>query len=196
MNNKLIAASVLAALMLSGCSIFAPYDSEFQCNRNRDFGKCTDVQGAYSDALGGEMDEDHPITDPKDKDGKKAAKARKAAKAKGGDEAVVESRSSRTREDDKVARESFNRFKAAEYNEMAELIERPVTPIVAPPKTLRTLVVAYKNTPGQTLYLPRFIYFFASDGAFVLGDYLNSDSSRGGSGGTTMYPNGSIEGLR
>ncbi len=177
MNKKLIAAACSAAFLLSGCGIFAPYDSKFQCERSRDFGKCTDVQGAYSDALGGDMDAAHPIEEPNTS--KKKSK-------KGDTEEMV-----RTREDDALARANFNRYKSAEYGEMANLIEKPITPVVAPPKVLRSLVVAYA-TPERTLYLPRYVYFFVSEGNFVMGDYLNVEKAGSGS---TMYPNGQMGGV-
>lgn len=175
--NKTILAAAAASLLLSGCSIFAPYDSEFQCERSRDYGKCTDVAGAYSDALGGEMG-GHPMEEPD---------SAKKKKKKGEAEEPI-----RTREDDQLAQQSFNRYKSAEYGEMANLIEKPVTPVVAPPKVLRSLVVAYA-TPEKTLYLPRYVYFFVSEGSFVMGDYLNVEKPDAGG---VMYPNGQFEGLR
>lgn len=160
------------AFTLSSCSLLAPFDSKFQCERSRDFGKCTDVQGAYTDALGGQVDPEHPIEEPN------TAKDKKH-KTESVDIA-------RTREDDAVGRSNLNRYKAAEYAEMAGLIEKPITPVIAPPKVLRTLVVAYA-TPEKTLFLPRYVYYFVSEGNFVMGDYLNAERPEEGA---TVYPNG------
>lgn len=165
----LIAASAMA---ISACSLLAPFDSKFQCERNRDYGKCTDVKGAYNDALGNPEDPEHPIEEP---GRKRSGRSRPEADP-----------SPRFREDDAVARANINRYKAAEYREMAGLIEQPVTPVVAPPKVLRTLVVAYA-TPEKTLFLPRYVYFFVSEGNFVMGDYLNAEQPQDAS---TLYPNG------
>ena len=57
------------------------------------------------------------------------------------------------------------------YREMASLIAQPVTPILKPTKVLRTLIVGYST--GKTMYMPRFIYFMASEPEFVLSDGLN-----------------------
>lgn len=162
-GRALLGLAIVSAL--SACSVIAPYDNEFQCERNQDYGKCTDVQGAYTDALGGRMD---------------------APAAAAGDR--KEARPS----EDATGRHAISRYKAAEYREMARLIEEPVTPLVIPPKVLRTLVIAYP-TGEKTLYLPRYIYHFASDGRFVMGDYLNTKKPDNGS---VMYPNGRSGGLR
>ncbi|MEO8755268.1 MAG: TraV family lipoprotein, partial [Casimicrobiaceae bacterium] len=75
------------------------------------------------------------------------------------------------------------RLREARYRELAGLIENPVTPLVQPPKVLRTLIVSY--SAGDALYMPRYVYYIAEDAKFVLGDYLqNSPAER------TMYPNG------
>ena len=170
--NKVASAAFAASMLasLSACSILAPYDSEFQCERSRDFGKCTDVAGAYSEALGGEGD----------------ARQGGDSKKKSQDKARNDERAASKAADPALARANITRYKAAEYGELASIIEQPVTPIVAPPKLLRTLVVAYA-TPEKTLYLPRYVYYFVTDGNFVLGDYLNAEKP---GGATTIYPNG------
>lgn len=155
MNRSLIALA--ASLLLGGCSVLAPYDSKFQCERSRDYGKCVDVQGAYSEALGGTVE--MPKAEP-----------REAAEGQA----------------PPAPADNFNRYKATEYGELARLIDDPVTPVVAPPKVLRTLIVAYA-TPERRLYMPRWVYQFVTDGDFVLGDYLNADQAQGPS---TVYPNG------
>ena len=51
--TRLKGASVgLAALLRSACSLF-PYDNHFLCEKNADYGRCTNVQGAYRDAVAG-----------------------------------------------------------------------------------------------------------------------------------------------
>ena len=75
-------------------------------------------------------------------------------------------------------------YKENEYRELAALIEEPTTPIVRPPKVLRTLVVSYPS--GQTLYMPRYIVYFADEARFVVGDYLNDTKPET----ATVFPNG------
>ncbi len=42
--------SVLLVSLVSGCAI-SPYEQSFQCPLSSDFGTCTDVSGAYADAV-------------------------------------------------------------------------------------------------------------------------------------------------
>lgn len=169
MNNLLTIAkrsvsllSVVGLVTLGGCKVFAPYDSEFSCPGATSYGKCMSMQGAYSEALGGTVE-----APEMDKDGKPKKK-----------------------KDDKKAGDStspaLSRYKEAEYTELAKLIEAPVTPMVKPAEVLRTLTIGY-NTNDKTFYAPRFIFYFASEPGFVLGDDAESPL-RGGA--QTLYPNG------
>lgn len=64
-------------------------------------------------------------------------------------------------------------YKRALYKEVTNLLEKPKTPIVIPPKTVRVLILPYKDSNG-TLYMPRYLYFFASEPEWVL-DVDNAD---------------------
>ena len=161
MIRALIAGS--AMLTLSGCALFVPFESEFMCEKTNEYGQCINVEGAYDQALGGKQPQ------------AKTAEPSKKRKGKGETEA-----------EPTPDAEAYSRYRAAEYERMAALMEGPVTPLVRPPKVLRTLVVAYSEA-DRTLYSPRFIFYFADEGGFVFGDYLNAvedQSSR------TLYPNG------
>lgn len=68
---------------------------------------------------------------------------------------------------------AYSAYKDSEYREMRKLLEQPVTPLVKPPKVLRTLITAYPSN-DRTLYTPRYVFFFADEGQFVIGDYLNA----------------------
>ena len=61
---------------------------------------------------------------------------------------------------------------AYEYSRMrklAALIEEPETPLLAPPKIMRVLLLPYKGQEKE-LYLYRYIYFVADDASWVLDD--------------------------
>jgi len=58
-----------------------------------------------------------------------------------------------------------------------------VTPLVRPPQVLRTLIVSY--TVGESLYMPRYVFYFADEARFVIGDYFESPDVR-----PVIYPNG------
>jgi conjugal transfer pilus assembly protein TraV len=168
--------AALAAFLLSGCSLFSPFDSKFQCQRSRDYGKCTNVAGAYDDAVNsddGQGEVAHAQHQSGDDHDSGAAERHDPAEGDRG-------------------RTNLNRYKTDEYGAMAAIIEQPVVPVVTPPKMLRSLVVAYA-TAEKTLYMPRYIYYFVTDGSFVLGDYLNVEKPKDGG---VMYPNGNFEGLR
>ena len=64
-----IFALVAAYSLLAGCKTLVPYDSEFACQANQDFGRCMNVQEAYDDALGTAAD-----AEKRDKSGKTAPK--------------------------------------------------------------------------------------------------------------------------
>lgn len=165
-----LALSVAIAGLLSGCGLLVPYDDEFMCNMADDYGRCTDVEGAYSAALGGDV-----VATVEGEAEDKASK--KSGKRKKGDAAA-----SRVPAIDPAV----NRYKRAEYNELASMIESPVTPMVQPPHVLRTLIIGY--APQQTeFFSPRFIFYFASEGGFVLGDYLADQSPLVS---PTLFPNG------
>jgi len=58
-------------------------------------------------------------------------------------------------------------YKKALYREVTNLLEKPKTPMVTPPKTVRVLILPYKDSQG-TLYMQRYLYFFASEPKWVL----------------------------
>jgi len=165
-----LSAFLSVSAVLAGCSIFAPYDSKFMCERARDYGSCQNVSEAYDSATGatkpGQMAFSHAKTGSPERSKDSADKEK-------GDRAIAAEPSSR------------NRYKEAEYAEMAKLLEQPVTPMLVPPKELRTLVVAYA-TGDKAVYMPRYIYYVVSEGHFVMGDYLNAPSKSTG----MVRPNG------
>lgn len=132
---------------LSGCALFNPYDSEFMCQATDDYGRCVSVDGAYSDALAGRRN------------------LRKSEGRKSMDETEDARRAGET--------QAYSAYKHSEYREMRALLDLPVTPLVKPPKVLRTLITAYPSS-ARTLYTPRYVFFFVDEGRFVLGDYLNA----------------------
>jgi len=77
-------------------------------------------------------------------------------------------------------KEARNAYKESEYHEMRKLIDEPVTPLVKQPKVLRTLVAAY-SSGDNTLFSPRYMWFFVDSGNFVLGDAPYQDFNSGSS---------------
>jgi len=152
MKRRFLIVLPFVLLALSGCSVFSPYNSEFQCT-SPDKGKCVSVQQAYEESL----EKDSPV--------KKTVKGKKSRKAD--DSSVNEEKSKDLRDKKSSAEESY---KESLQREMARLIDEPVTPVVIPPKVMRILVLPY---PEKTvLYMPRFIYIMTDNPRWVLGDYL------------------------
>lgn len=169
---------LVGVLVLPACRVLVPYDSEFSCAKSHDYGKCMDVQSAYEDARANEG-VPVPPTQPgsKFKPGTPRAPGRQQPSL-----TAPEQRGELIREAFAPA-DNAARLREARYRELAGLIENPVTPLVRAPKVLRTLIVSY--SAGNTLYMPRFVYYFAEEAQFVLGDYLEAEPAE-----RTMYPNG------
>lgn len=143
-----------AMVAMSGCALFVPFESEFMCERTNEYGQCITVAGAYDQAVGGEAS---PAP---------AGEGKKERKRKRGDQEASPDAA------------AYSRYRAAEYDRMLSLMDQPVAPLVRPPKVLQTLVVAY-SAADRTLFSPRFIYYFADEGGFVFGDYLNAPAESG-----------------
>jgi conjugal transfer pilus assembly protein TraV len=173
---------MLGALMLVGCKVLVPYDSKFACEGTQDFGRCMDVQTAYEDALGTAAN-----AQGRDKSGKTAPKWEyRGAPSKGATSSPTLKRM--RAKDAKGTQVAFlpasteELYRQSQYRELARLIEEPVTPIVQPPKVLRTLIVSY--SAGDSLYMPRYVYYLADEAKFVLGEYLRGEGAH-----KTVYPN-------
>lgn len=73
--------------------------------------------------------------------------------------------------EDKKKTTTFTAYEDAVFEKMASLLKEPVTPIVAPPPVIRVLFLSYKGD-GNELFMPRYIYFFADEPKWVMGDYI------------------------
>jgi conjugal transfer pilus assembly protein TraV len=148
-----------------GCSTLNPYHSEFMCAATENHGKCESVNAAYTEALDKKTARKQGATMP---DVSSSGKA-----AAGADPALI-----------KTAQMSGEeRYHEAEYRKLAALVEEPVMPIVQQPTVLRTLILSYPA--GDSLYMPRYVMYFADAPKFVIGEYLNPLSTP-----KTVYPNG------
>ncbi len=77
-----------------------------------------------------------------------------------------------------ITAKGYPGYQDAVYDQLAAIIEEPVTPMVAPAKTVRTLILPYADPKGEgRLYMPRFIYSLLEQPRFVLGDYLSGPAN-------------------
>jgi conjugal transfer pilus assembly protein TraV len=151
-------ALVLAAactVILTGCttlgSMMSPYSEKFAC-KNSDHGQCIHPQRAYADAVAGRRSRSDPSV-TRDKamlqDAKAAATAigRSGRRTKGQADSV--------------------------YRELQGLVEAPVTPMLRPGRTVRTLILPYADRERpERLYMPRYVYSVLDSPIWVVGDYL------------------------
>ena len=153
------AATLILALptlgALAGCatlgSVMSPYSEKFSC-KNDDHGQCIHPDKAYADAVAGVASKSDPaVTRDKKllKDGKPARSSGKAASG------------------------AFEGYRDSVYRELQGLIEQPVTPMLKPPRTVRTLILPYadRQRPDR-LYMPRYVYSLVERPQWVVGDYL------------------------
>lgn len=163
---------VLLCLGASGCSMF-PYDSHFLCEKNADYGRCMSMQGAYNDSLSGETAT--TVSDNAKSEGEGSVHKPTKEEIKSMADAKLE---------DQKARDEYRN---SQYRAMADLMNAPVAPVLAPPKVLRTMVVAYQD--GQTLFMPRYLYMIVNKPHFVMGDYLTRPID---TDAPSIFPNGPV----
>jgi conjugal transfer pilus assembly protein TraV len=137
---------IFLTIFLIGCaSVFNPYESDFQCPET-DKGKCVSVQDAYGESMQKNLSKEN-------KDELKNEKTKK------GDVSASQGKKN-------------NDYQEALYRELAGLLKEPITPVVAPPKVMRVLLLPYKGDSNE-LYMLRYIYFFVEEPKWILGDYLS-----------------------
>lgn len=139
---------------LTGCSML-PYENDYSCRLKDNYGKCISVESAYTEAVTGES-QGEPMK-PKSKQGF--------------------GRRKKSPENSQMAQHSgsaYENYRDRTYHQLGELIKQPNTPLLQPPKIIRTLVVSYSSSSKQdTLYMPRYVYTVVQDPKWVLGQYLH-----------------------
>jgi conjugal transfer pilus assembly protein TraV len=149
--RRLILLFVLAILLTGCASVFNPYESDFQCPET-DRGKCVSVQDAYGESMQKNLSKENK----------------------------EEMKSGKTKESDASgSQDKKNDYQEALYKELAGLLKEPITPVVAPPKVMRVLLLPYKGDANE-LYMLRYIYFFVEEPRWILGNYLQSTTHMGG----------------
>jgi conjugal transfer pilus assembly protein TraV len=181
-RNRLIAAAVLPGF-LGACSTFVPYESDFAC-KNNDHGRCIHPDAAYAEAT--------------------TATAEGAVRA-GDNGARSDDAAGRRARRDKdrgslVEASAYAGYQDAVYAQLASLVDAPVTPMLAPAKTIRTLIMPYADErAADRLYMPRYVYSVLEGPRFVLGDYLalpGNDFAGALAGGLFTGPGASGAGAR
>lgn len=155
MTNQ-ITSVILATLFLSGCSVL-PYDNDFACKLKDDWGKCINSLDAYEEAVTG-TDKGRALGEDGVAEGKEGEASASNAEASTAAKPAQNS--------------EYENYRARVYNQLSAMIDEPETPMVKPPKTIRTLILSYSpSSDRRVAYMPRYVYSMVEDSAFVLTDY-------------------------
>ncbi|WP_242526597.1 TraV family lipoprotein [Novosphingobium sp. KA1] len=157
-TSRLITVT-LAVALLPGCaavgSMMSPYPEKFSC-KNDDHGQCIHPERAYEDAVAGTASKSDP-----------AVSTRPAAKAAFQMPSLTATRS---RGNQPAAYEGY---RDSVYRELKGLIDEPVTPMLKPARTVRTLILPYADqTRPDRLYMPRYVYSILDRPSWVVGGTL------------------------
>ncbi|WP_188064348.1 TraV family lipoprotein [Sphingobium sp. KCTC 72723] len=154
-----------AGLLLSGCatmgSLMSPYSEKFSC-KNDDHGQCIHPEKAYEDAVAGVASK----SDPAVTNDRKMLHDQTAAK--------------RGQRGDRAGSPSvYGTYRDSVYQELKGLIDAPVTPMLKPARTVRTLILPYadRQRPDR-LYMPRYVYSIMDKPVWVVGGTLVAPSSQ------------------
>ena len=174
---------ITGVCLLSGCAIINPYDSEFSCPETSK-GKCISVNGAYNDskdntALHSEEAKTERSDEHKEREDVLVVEEG-CSQLSSGDNSLSDnsvcSKKTKSTEPAKESKETqnYNRYRSALYDKFGNLLKEPKTPIVAPPKTMRVLLLPYTGQENE-FYMMRYVYFFVDNARWVLGDSVTSN---------------------
>ncbi|AOH85666.1 conjugal transfer protein TraV [Sphingomonas panacis] len=154
----------LLLLGLSGCatvgSLMSPYSEKFSC-KNSDHGQCIHPDKAYDDAVAGRASRSDP----------RVTNDRKLLRAQAGADGAPAGSARRGAKADVPS--PFLGYRDSVYRELQGLIDQPVTPMLKPSVTVRTLILPYadRQRPDR-LYMPRYVYSIVDKPVWVVGGYL------------------------
>lgn len=172
-----IALCLIAALgYLCGCSMINPYQSDFSCPDTFK-GKCASVREVYmEDATEGQKDRaDNTAAKPRCTTTSSGMESGELVTACSDplpadtDKIVAGTSSLATSVTGNTEETSYNRYRSALYDKFNGLLKEPQTPIVAPPKVMRVLLLPYTGQENE-FYMLRYVYFFVDKPRWILGD--------------------------
>lgn len=168
--------AIAAGSMLSGCSLI-PYENEFSCQLEDNYGKCIDVSSAYQEAVTGIEKHPHMVK----------ASEREDSPVRGSGIQTKEERlngsanrpmSSRAQHSTHVVpaidpNEHYRGYRESVYKKLQGLVEQPRAPMIKEPRAVRTMILPYSSQLEKNrLYMPRFVYSIVEEPRFVMGEYL------------------------
>lgn len=150
-----------ALAISSGCatlgSVMSPYSEKFSC-KNDDHGQCIHPDKAYADAVAGATSKSDPAVTR--------------------DKSMLRDRNDARSARSRTAGQAYAGYRDSVYRELQGLIEQPVTPMLKPPRTVRTLILPYsdQHRPDR-LYMQRYVFSIVEKPQWVVGDYLVTPQS-------------------
>ncbi len=162
---------ILSIFVLSGCSILNPYKSDFSCP-DYDKGKCIQVEDAYKESVKGRG----AAINSAERDKACRQCLAEAKKRDLPEEAYCSSCYNRPEGAKGVAYDLENGKTETLYQKevnkkLTAMLKQPNTPLIAPPKVMRVLMLPYKGDLNE-LYMMRYVYLMTDDPRWVIGDYL------------------------
>ena len=165
MRGGALALAAGASLLLSGCatmgSLMSPYSEKFSC-KNDDHGQCIHPERAYEDAVAGVASK----SDPAVTNDRKMLREKPVA-------------SGTLRSGRPAVPSAYGSYRDSVYQELKGLIEAPVTPMLKPARTIRTLILPYADRQRHDrLYMPRYVYSIVDKPVWVVGGTLVAPPSQ------------------
>jgi conjugal transfer pilus assembly protein TraV len=154
---------VIGTLTMSGCALLNPYESSFSCPETSN-GKCVSVQTAYSESAKGTGKSAATTSDHMEEN----CRAEEASAGVCADREKSITLNSASKENC-----TYNHYRTALFDKFSGLLKEPVTPVVAPPKTMRVLLLPYTGQDNE-FYMLRYVYFFVDEPRWLLGDTVSS----------------------
>lgn len=135
------------------------YESDFSCPNSYN-GRCISMQGAYDAAVSGQDSADY---DPA------VIKKKKEMEEESGEKTSGNQVSENVMDPRVGEQNAYSAYKESLYNKFSSLIQTSVTPMVAPPKVMKVLLLPYRGE-GNELFMLREVFFFVDEPKWILGD--------------------------
>ena len=177
---------IVATGFLCGCSMINPYQSEFSCPDTFK-GKCASVREVYMEDASGrpqskveENKAENPVAKPSCtttysgmEGGGMVTTCSDAVPADTGTMAAGNSSLAAPIGGNPEER-NYNQYRSALFDKFNGLLKEPKTPIVAPQKVMRVLLLPYTGQENE-FYMLRYVYFFVDKPRWILGDSVVAD---------------------
>ena len=158
-HNSTILLWVLISFVTAGCSIFNPYEEDFACHAGKETGKCVTIKDAYEESLQGKTQS--KVTNDRLEVTRRGRliKKNKTGKVK------KEKNESKTGE---PFRDVEVTYQERAFEKLSRMLEKPKTPLMSPPVTIRVLFLPYKDEANR-LYMSRYVYLIVDQAQWVIG---------------------------